>query len=116
MGDVGFMVNVSCPHCGKHLVKSYTGFSGIFSQRKHGCKYCNAEFYLTCVFEVSTEPSIEDGAVASVKALIKYLKGKRRKQHLELLEERERVRRIVREMEFEAEQLSIDRSLKAHTN
>ena len=83
----GFIPNIKCPHCNKHLRSEISGYGRTFynSRLKH-CKYCGKEYVLECFVTVTTEKeTVADGRLSSILSTIKRFRKLRQKGYAEQL-------------------------------
>lgn len=106
-----FAINIKCPHCGKPLVKSYTGFAGELSNRHHECKYCEKDFYIHILAVTSKSKEIEDGRISGMRRRIKFLNRQRKETYVELLIKHEIAQKINKEALTMAEEMRRKRSM-----
>ena len=105
-----FLPNIKCPHCGKSIVTSLSGFSSELAIREKFCNKCNKPYFLQVFVTTSLNKSIEDGKINGVKRAIMSLKERRKLTYIELLITYEQAR------EINTEALKIARKMRRKRN
>lgn len=92
-----YLVNVTCPHCSEHLVVAISGFGGELAVRIKVCRKCEREFRVHLLAVASTEETLIDGTLTSMRDRITWLNKERKRTHTELLLRHEAAVKLHRE-------------------
>jgi hypothetical protein len=105
--SLNYLVNLTCPHCGRHALCAISGFGGKLAVRQKECRSCGREFYVHLYAQTSTEKDITDGEIASVKDSIRYLSNERHRTKAELLLKHEEARRLYEQALKDAQAMRV---------